>query len=225
MELLEGFDLDQLVKRFGPQPAARAVRILRHACDSLREAHLHSMVHRDIKPSNIFLCRLGANFDFCKLLDFGLVKHCLPDNASHLTATGATTGTPAFMAPELAATNAAGPETDIYGLGCVAYWLVTGRLVFEEPTPAATMIAHMQKEPVPPSAVSEMPIPAELDRIILACLAKNPGDRPPGVAELDRMLAACPCEPAWTDADAESWWQTNAPEKAAQPDTQCATQS
>ena len=225
MELLEGFDLDQLVKRFGPLPHARAVRVLRQACDSLKEAHLHSMVHRDIKPSNIFLCRLGANYDFCKLLDFGLVKHCLPDQSTLLTATGATTGTPAFMAPELAATNSAGPEADIYGLGCVAFWLLTGRLVFEAATPAATILAHMQKEPATPSAVSEMPIPAQLDRIILACLAKNPGDRPLGVAELDRMLAACPCDPAWTDADAESWWRTNAPEKTAQLDTQCVTQS
>ncbi len=215
MELLVGFDLDQLVRRFGPLPPARVASILRQACESLEEAHLCSMIHRDIKPSNLFLCRLGTAYDFCKILDFGLVKHCLPGDSTLLTATGATTGTPAFMAPEIATSNTFDSRTDIYGLGCVAYWLLTARLLFEEPTPTATVLAHLQKEPVPPSQRTEIEVPPELERIIMSCLAKDPAQRPQSAASLNRMLAACPGVPPWSQEDAESWWRINAPDTAA----------
>lgn len=141
MELLEGFDLDQLVRRFGPVPAARVVRIISQACESLEEAHRCSMIHRDIKPSNLFLCKLGKTYGYCKLLDFGLVKRCFPEDQGLLAATGATTGTPAFTAREVASDSSFDSRSDIYGLGCVAYWLVTGHLLFEEPTPMAIILA------------------------------------------------------------------------------------
>lgn len=214
MELLEGFDLDQLVKRFGPLPVSRVVWIIVQACDSLEEAHRRSMIHRDIKPSNLFLCNLGTTYDFCKLLDFGLVKRCLPEDEGLLTATGATTGTPAFMAPEVASGSSFDSRSDIYGLGCVAYWLVTGHLLFEEPTPMATILAHLQKEPVAPSKRTEMQIPPAFDEIILSCLAKNPADRPSSAFALGRSLAGCPDIPAWRQEDAGSWWRSNAPEFA-----------
>ena len=132
MELLDGIDLETLVKKFGPQPPARVVYILRQVCRSLADAHNHGMIHRDIKPTNIFLCRMGNEYDFAKVLDFGLVK-VLESDEPQMTVANATTGTPAYMAPELAmgAPDIDG-RTDLYGLGCVAYWLLTGSLVFEE---------------------------------------------------------------------------------------------
>lgn len=212
MELLEGFDLDQLVRRFGPLPASRVVWILVQACDSLEEAHGRSMIHRDIKPSNLFLCQLGTTYDFCKLLDFGLVKRSLAEDPALLTTTGSTTGTPAFMAPEVASGSSFDGRADIYGLGCVAYWLATGHLLFEEATPMATILAHLQKEPVPPSRRAEMQIPPAFDEIILSCLAKDPAHRPVSAGGLGRLLADCPGVPRWKQQDAEAWWKTNAPE-------------
>jgi serine/threonine-protein kinase len=212
MELLEGFDLDKLVRRFGPLPAARVVHILRQACGSLEEAHFHSMIHRDIKPTNLFLCRLGTTYDFCKLLDFGLVKRCISGDAALLSAAGNATGTPAFMAPEVATSKSIDGRADLYGLGCVAYWLLSGCLVFDEPTPTATVIAHVQKEPVPPSQRTEIELPAGLEQIVMACLEKDPSRRPESAAVLNRMLAGCASVRPWRHEDAEAWWRINAPE-------------
>src|SRR5258708_39232679 len=132
MELLDGIDLETLVRKFGPQAPARVANILRHVCRSLAEAHHRGLIHRDIKPTNIFLCRMGNEYDFAKVLDFGLVK-VLDENETKITVEGATTGTPAYMAPETAMGNSPGDErTDRYGLGAVGYWLLTGSLVFEE---------------------------------------------------------------------------------------------
>jgi serine/threonine-protein kinase len=156
MELLDGIDLETLVQKFGPQPAARVVYILRQVCRSLDDAHNHGLIHRDIKPTNIFLCRMGNEYDYAKVLDFGLVK-VLESNEPQMTGTHATTGTPAYMAPELAmgSSNIDG-RTDLYGLGCVAYWLLTGQMVFEENGSTAMMLAHLQKVPVPPSQRTEL---------------------------------------------------------------------
>ena len=212
MELLDGIDLDSLVKQFGPQPAGRVVHILRQACISLEEAHRRGMVHRDIKPTNLFLCRLGTVYDFCKLLDFGLVKHLVSSAGAGVTREGAAAGTPAFMAPEVAtASKELDGRADIYGLGCVAYWLLTGQLVFEEQTQLATALAHVRKQPVPPSQRTELEVPAALEEIVMACLAKNPDERPARAAELGRMLAACTAVPAWGPEDAERWWQMHLP--------------
>jgi serine/threonine-protein kinase len=215
MELLEGFDLDTLVNRFGPVPASRAVHILRQACDSLEEAHLKAMIHRDIKPTNLFLCRLGTSYDFCKLLDFGLVKRAMAEGSALLTAAGAVAGTPAFMAPEIVSAGTIDGRADIYGLGCVAYWLLTGCLVFDEPNATATIIAHIQKEPVAPSRRTELPIPPDLEKLILACLAKDPSLRPASAAAFKQMLSACSGIEPWLQEDAERWWRINAPQAPA----------
>lgn len=213
MELLQGLDLEQLVKRFGPQPAPRVVHILRQACESLEEAHCAGIVHRDIKPTNLFLCRLGFEFDFVKLLDFGLARWRLASGGGRMTMENITTGTPAYMAPELAlGADELDGRTDLYGLGCVAYWLLTGGLVFEEPTPTAMALAHVQKEPPKPSTRTEVRISADLERIILQCLSKKPEERPASARLLRKMLEQCPECQGWTQEDAEAWWRTNLPD-------------
>jgi eukaryotic-like serine/threonine-protein kinase len=213
MELLDGIDLETLINKFGPQPPARVVGILRQVCRSLSDAHRHGMIHRDIKPTNIFLCRMGNEYDFAKVLDFGLVK-VLDNDHVGMTGEGATTGTPAYMAPETALGNPIDARTDIYGLGCVAYWLVTGCYVFEEKGATATMLAHVRKTPVPPSERSEMPVPPSVERAILACLAKEPADRPGSAEALMKMLDGAHDAGAWSAEDAAGWWQTHMPESA-----------
>ncbi|MBZ5656396.1 MAG: serine/threonine protein kinase [Acidobacteriia bacterium] len=208
MELLDGIDLETLVKKFGPQSPARVVKILRQVCRSLADAHDHGLIHRDIKPTNIFLCRLGNEYDFVKVLDFGLVK-VLDNDDTKMTAEGATTGTPAYMAPEMAVgSTAVDGRTDLYGLGCVAYWLLTGSLVFEEKSSAAMMLAHLQKVPMAPSKKSDLAVPVCLERAIMMCLAKGPAERPAGADVLARMLESCDGVGSWTSEDAERWWGT-----------------
>jgi eukaryotic-like serine/threonine-protein kinase len=218
MELLEGSDLESLVNRFGPLPPERAVHLLRHACHSLSEAHARGLIHRDIKPSNIFTCRLGLSVDYGKVLDFGLVKHRETAEESPsvlLTQPGSTTGTPAFMAPELAlGEQSIDGRVDIYALGCVAFWLLTGRLVFEADTPVRMMLQHIQAEPPPPSRSSELDIPPELDRVVIACLSKKPEDRPADAAALAEMLAACELPQPWTEVRAAQWWDAHLPASA-----------
>jgi hypothetical protein len=216
MELLDGIDFEILVKRFGPQRPERVVHFLREACDSLEEAHRLGLVHRDIKPTNLFSCRLGLHYDFTKVLDFGLVKKMMQNDESRMTLEGMTTGTPAYMSPEVAMGDAViDGRSDLYCLACVGYWLLTGALVFEEPTPTAQVIAHVQKEPVPPSQRTELPIPPELERILMRCLAKKPEDRPHSAKALSRMLENCKGVGVWTRDDAVEWWQTNLPGKCA----------
>jgi len=214
MELLDGIDLETLVKKYGPQPPARVISILRQVCRSLDDAHRHGMVHRDIKPTNIFLCRLGNEYDFAKVLDFGLVK-ITDENETRLTGDGATTGTPAYMAPEVALGSAElDGTTDLYALGCVAYWLTTGNLVFEERTAGAMMLAHVQKEPMPPSKRTGHSVPASLDRVIMMCLAKKPSERPASAEVLARLLQRCDGASTWSPEDAERWWRDHMTENA-----------
>ena len=190
MELLEGRNLEHVVRAEGPLDPARAVHILRQVCESLEEAHSHGLVHRDIKPANIHLGRLGLREDFVKVLDFGLVRSFGGPSEDSLTgAAGMTPGTPAYMAPEMAHDRTVDGRADLYSLGCVAYYLLTGRLVFEGDTPLQTILRHLQQPPEAPSTVSGRPIPAALDELVLACLAKRPEDRPATAAELSRRLA------------------------------------
>jgi serine/threonine-protein kinase len=213
MELLDGLSLETLVRRFGPLTPARAVHLLRQVCHSLGEAHASGLIHRDIKPANIFTCRLGPDRDFVKVLDFGLVKQVDESKMTQqLTADHATAGTPAYMAPEMALgqTDIDG-RADLYALGCVGYWLLTGETVFQGETPMATLIAHVQTIPVPPSQRTEVHIPAALDEIILACLAKQPHDRPQTAEELERRLAASIPAGAWRVEDAREWWLRHHP--------------
>lgn len=212
MELLEGLDLEKLVQRYGPLPPARVVHLLRQACDSLEEAHALGMVHRDIKPSNIFACRMGLTVDFVKVLDFGLVKAM--DERQHdikLTAADRAAGTPAYMAPEMI-TNGSQVDhrADIYCLGCVGYWLLTGRMVFEAAGAMQLLMQHVQAPPVAPSKRGELAVPSGLEQVILDCLAKAPRDRPQSAGELSRRLeAALPDQ--WTGEDATRWWQRHRP--------------
>ena len=212
MELLDGISLQMLVEKFGPQSASRVIHMLRQVCESLEEAHRRGLIHRDIKPSNIFACMLGIEYDFMKVLDFGLVKNTSRRDTLHLTGTGVTAGTPAYMAPEIA-TGEEGIDgrVDLYGLGCVAYFLLTGSLVFDEKTGTAMAMAHVQKTPVPPSRRSEVPVPQQLEEIILRCLAKQPEQRPQSARELNRLLASVRGVPEWTQEDASEWWRTYLP--------------
>jgi serine/threonine-protein kinase len=206
MELLSGVDLERLVTRDGPQPPARVAHILRQACRSLAEAHAAGLVHRDIKPANLHLGRLGLEYDFVKVLDFGLVKgtgHAERD--VRLTAPESATGTPAYMPPELAGGDPVDGRTDLYGLGCVGYYLLTGMLVFEGQTAMQLVVRHLQAEPVPPSVRSGREIPAGLERAVLHCLAKEPVNRPVGALELLAELEGCGAGD-WTQADAREWW-------------------
>jgi len=210
MELLDGLDLQKLVKSHGPIPASRVVYLLRQVCHSLGEAHGAGMVHRDIKPANIFVCRYGSDFDFAKVLDFGLVKKQELVEDAVLTQKGQFLGTPAFVAPEMALGSAIDGRTDLYSLGCVAYWLLTGYLVFEAGNPMALVAKHLHEQPVPPSQRTEMEIPADLEEVVLDCLRKEPVDRPGSAEELADRLSACDVA-AWTQQDAKRWWQLRFP--------------
>src|SRR5262245_7274459 len=189
---------------------ARVVYVLQQVCHSLGEAHSRGLVHRDIKPANILICRLGPDDDFVKVLDFGLVKHAAPtETATQLTMDGVTTGTPAYMPPEIAlGSPTVDGRADIYQLGCVAYYLVTGQVVFEGQTAVAVALAHVNDAPVPPRERSEFAIPAALDKLILQCLAKDPAARPASTVELsDHLGATIPNEAAWTPDAAHGWWE------------------
>jgi serine/threonine-protein kinase len=217
MELLDGLDADALVKRFGPVPVERAVFLLQQVCHSLSEAETRGLVHRDIKPANIFLCRYGEDDDFVKVLDFGIVKSHgeAPGADTALTGENAIHGTPAFMAPEQALGNAeVDGRADIYALGCVAYWLVTGKLVFTAETPTALLLKHIQAEPAAPSAGTELPIPAAFDRLVLSCLAKDPAKRPQSARELSRLLAQIEVEDTWSRERCRDWWDRHRPATA-----------
>jgi serine/threonine protein kinase len=216
MEYLEGIDLDTLVERYGPVPTERAVFLLCQACHSLMDAHAQGLIHRDIKPSNVRLCHLGPDFDFVKVLDFGLVKQLdMMDERRDrgLTVEGMATGTPGYMAPELALGNKdeVGPATDVYMLGCVAYWLLTGQLVFEGKTPMAVMSKHIHTEPRPVSERTELAVPPEFEALIMDCLKKRPEERPASARiVLDRLESLELAEP-WNQVRAAHWWQVYRP--------------
>lgn len=214
MELLQGLDLESFVERFGPVSPARTVFLLQQACHSLSEAHALGLVHRDVKPANIYACRVGLQTDFVKVLDFGLVKGDLGEgkDRTKLTAPDITTGTPAYMSPELARAEDIDGRADIYALGCVAYWMLTGRLVFDADTPMKMMVAHIKNTPLPPSQHSEFDVSAEMDEIVLACLEKDRGKRPATADELAARLAACDVGEPWTQAQSTAWWQQHLPE-------------
>lgn len=215
MELLAGRDLEGLVREFGPVPADRAIFLLRQVCHSLADAHARGMVHRDIKPANIYVCRMGLEYDFVKVLDFGLVKVRERGGGAEtlLTLDHTTTGTPAYMAPEIIVGEAeVDRRADVYALGCVAYFLLTGQLVFEADTPMKMLMQHVHARPVPPSQRTELRIPRELDDLVLACLEKDPKARPQNAEELFRIAVGCKVCESWTHATARDWWQTHLPE-------------
>ena len=225
MELLDGMDLDSLVKRFGPMPASRVIYFLLQVCDSLSEAHELGLIHRDIKPKNIFICRLGRNFDFIKVLDFGLVKHVGGQDQS-LTQDGTTTGTPAYLAPESArGSKDIDARSDIYSLGCVAYWLLTGQTVFEGATAVATILKHVTEAPIPPSERTENEIPADLEAIVLRCLEKDPANRPQSADELSVLLSQASEAHKWRRNEARNWWRMHLPSSTSPQTSTCTVQT
>jgi serine/threonine-protein kinase len=219
MELLDGVDLDTLIRRYGPLPAERVVHILRQVCRSLADAHDNGLVHRDIKPANVIVTRFGTTYDFAKVLDFGLVKlggmHRIDEDALKLTAAGSTSGTPGFMAPEVVLGNEqTDHRVDIYSLGCVAYWLLTGKLVFEGSTPMQVMIDHARTPAPRPSTRVELSIPVELEDLVRECLRKEPASRPASAELLRTRLETMQFTSAWSPERAEKWWATNRPKAA-----------
>lgn len=212
MELLDGVSLQKLVQTFGPQPGSRVIHLMRQVCLSLEEAHARGLVHRDLKPSNIMACKVALQHDFVKVLDFGLVKPTQAEDFTHLTVEGVSAGTPGYIAPEIAmGEERIDGRADLYTLGCVAYYLLTGSLVFTETSPTAMAVAHVQKAPVPPSERTELPIAPDLEAVVLRCLAKSPADRPASARALIRLLDACVDAKQWCSEDAEAWWRTHLP--------------
>ncbi|MEM1417400.1 MAG: serine/threonine-protein kinase [Myxococcota bacterium] len=219
MEYLRGIDLQTCVERFGPLPPARVAFLLAQACESLAEAHRLGLVHRDVKPANLQLCRLGDRHDFVKVLDFGLVKLRSAEGQvdASLTQEGRVQGTPAYLAPEAIDGSApVGAPADIYALGCVAYFLLTGDPVFEGATPVAIAAKHLHEVPPPPSARLPEPVPEALEAVVMACLEKRPDARPADGTALALELheLARELQPSWGREDARSWWQRLLPELA-----------
>jgi serine/threonine protein kinase len=207
MELLEGMDAAALVERFGPLPPERVIHLVSQVCDSLGEAHAAGLVHRDIKPSNLFICRYGRTVDFMKVLDFGLVKPRTDDD-SHLTTELSVKGTPAFMAPEQAqGDRAIDARSDIYAVGCVAYWLLTGQRVFKGDNAMQVLVQHAYSAPTPLSEHIPNGIPAELNALVMSCLEKDPARRPQSADAVAEALAAIPVDRPWTQTRAREWWR------------------
>jgi len=213
MEFLQGLDLHRIVTRFGPQPAERVTMLLCQACRSLAEAHDRGLVHRDIKPANLFVTRLGHEYDYLKVLDFGIVKDQPREDATLISAQGILQGTPAFIAPEVMfGASTLDGRADLYSLACTAYWMLTGQLVFGASTPAEMILHHARTVPIPPSHVSELPIPGELDNLLMRCLEKDPSSRPSSALELESELSRVALDQPWTQEKAREWWDRHAPD-------------
>jgi serine/threonine-protein kinase len=213
MELLDGYDLERFIDKFGPQPPDRVAYFLEQICHSLREAHRAGLVHRDIKPANLVVCRYGCDDDFIKLVDFGLVTFSAPlqTGDGKLSVTGTIRGTPAYMAPELALHNdSPDGRSDLYALGCVAFWLLTGRYVFERKSPIEVIVAHVEQAPPRPSTFAPDPVPEALEQLILACLAKSPEDRPASADAILQTLQSSRLSASWTVERARAWWNAHA---------------
>ncbi|HEU4535020.1 MAG TPA: protein kinase, partial [Polyangiaceae bacterium] len=216
MELVEGFNLAQLVALAGPLPPARALRLLIQACGSLAEAHAAGLVHRDVKPQNIMLSARGGLYDFVKVLDFGLVKEVgAGPRGKDVSAAGSVTGTPAYLAPEALLSQPPTPAGDVYGLGCVAYFLLTGGPPFDGDSVAEICSQVLIGSPPPPSVKLGRALPPEFERVVMDCLSKSPEARPPSARELGERLRRCQASAgAWSPGDAEAWWRTYAPRPA-----------
>ena len=216
MELLNGRNLESLVDEFGPLSSPRAMYMLRQVCHSLGEAHARGFVHRDVKPANIFVCRMGLDYDFVKVLDFGLVQTRKADPALAATATLQTAehliGTPAYMAPEvILGKDTVDRRADVYAIGCVAYFLLTGKRVFEDGTSMQALVDHVHTVPSAPSRKTSQAIPRAVDELVLACLKKNPDDRPADATEIFHRISSGNLSHGWSSVHAQAWWSAHLP--------------
>ncbi len=210
MEYLPGLSLADLVEKHGPLPPARAIHLLMQTCDALSEAHGRGLIHRDLKPGNIFAAQRGGYYDVAKLLDFGLAKPLSNDTVPvQLTQEGSITGSPMYMAPEQALGDSEPDErSDVYSLGAVAYYVLTGRPPFEGDRAIKIILAHAHDEVVLPTRHRD-DLPRDLEQVILRCLAKNPLDRYPSAAALRKALGECEAAGQWSAAAAAEWWRAN----------------
>ena len=214
MELLKGLDIERLIERYGPVPPGRTIHFLTQACDSLAEAHALGQVHRDVKPSNLFICKVGLSYDVLKVLDFGLVTRAGSEKARDLRLEGSEglAGTPAYMAPEqVLADTSIEERADIYALGCVGYWLLSGNTVFDIDRPPVMAVAHVKAPPMPLSRRSEIAGPGDLEALIMRCLQKDPAGRPQSAEQLADELAKCRDSAGWLPPHARDWWQRHRP--------------
>jgi serine/threonine-protein kinase len=210
MEYLPGINLDELVKRHGPLPPERAIHLLRQVCGALHEAHVVGLLHRDIKPSNIIVCERGALHDVAKLLDFGLVQpFAAHGGGDNLTQEGTVTGTPAYMSPQQAdGKKDLDARSDIYSLGAVAYFLLTGQPPFVRPSQLQTLVAHLCDAPAPLDQLKP-DVPGDLQAVVLRCLEKDPLQRISDARSLDLALGGCVAAQRWTEERAAAWWRAH----------------
>jgi serine/threonine-protein kinase len=211
MEYLDGADLEEIVRVGGPMPPARALKVLSEVAGALEEAHGIGLIHRDIKPSNVILCTRGGKPDVAKLVDFGLVKELQGCDDAAITQPDAVIGTPLYLAPEIvSAPDRASERSDLYALGAVGYFLLTGQHVFEGRTLVEILGHHMHTQPQSPSERRGEPLPADVEDLLLACLAKSPEKRPSSARELLERIAACEHFDKWSETEARTWWSKHA---------------
>jgi serine/threonine protein kinase len=213
MEYLDGVALDRLVAGEGALETPRVLHILRQLCGSLAEAHALGLIHRDVKPANVMLCVRGLVYDFVKVLDFGLAKEAGGQSGdANLTNAGELTGTPLYMSPEMIRTpEQAGPASDVYAVGALAYYLVTGTQAFSGTSVVEILGKHLNEPPESPSKRSGRGLDRELERLLLRCLEKDPSRRPADARELLAELEKLGIdERPWTQAEARAWWETRA---------------
>jgi eukaryotic-like serine/threonine-protein kinase len=207
MELLDGATLEDVVRVDGPQPPGRVIKVLVELAGALEEAHGIELIHRDIKPSNVILCTQGGKPDVAKLLDFGLVKELGDKGEPELTNASSVTGTPQYMCPEsLTSPESVDARGDLYALGAVGYFVLTGQHVFEGATVLEMCAHHLHSEPEAPSERLGKAVPEDLEQLLLCCLKKDPADRPQSAAELRQRLEVCQNVGEWTETLARSWW-------------------
>jgi tRNA A-37 threonylcarbamoyl transferase component Bud32 len=209
MELLEGMNLEQFVYQFGAIEPRRAVHWLVQACHSIGEAHARGLVHRDIKPGNLFICRYGRDADFVKVLDFGLTRAAASSRDATLTTPGAKLGTPGYMPPEQVYGLEIDQRTDLYALGCVGYWLLAGEKPFESEHAGELLRLHAQAIPPPLSSKARQAIPARIEAALMACLSKDPDQRPQSADQLCEALDAAADGSPWSAREADKWWAEN----------------
>ena len=214
MEYLRGLTLDVVVQRFGPLPERRVAHIMRQICGSLAEAHDAGLIHRDIKPQNIMIGHRGGVPDLVKVLDFGLVKESLQEDPD-LTRDGAAVGTPLYMAPEAASASLEiDARADLYSLGVVAYFLLSGVQPFFGVNAKEVMRRHMEERPLTPSEKLGHPLAPEMEDLVLKLLAKDPASRPPTARAVEELIDQViePILGRWTDEEGDAWWRANAPQ-------------